>query len=241
MCETMRAPFLCSTHSFTTAWVQIAMVKSLVIRLLDWLMPQTINNYHRMVRYFLWLEDGRQAPAPPIVKHIILKEYGVRYQTPVFIETGTYLAKTLLALRHLFDELHSIELDSERHQRAKGLLKSSPHVHLHQGDSGTLLPELLNKLDRRALFWLDAHFPPGESLGDYGETPIVAELKAIAAHPIKDHVILIDDARDFGQGEYPSLVWMRDLTAELFPGFVFSVVDDVIRIHAPFPWEQPVE
>jgi hypothetical protein len=47
------------------------------------------------------------------------------------------------------------------------------------------------------LFWLDGHFCGGVSAhGDKG-TPILEELNLILSHRVKEHVILIDDARLF--------------------------------------------
>lgn len=214
------------------------MLKTLLRSLFSLLLPGTVENYSRMVKYFLWLEGGRRLPAPGVVKRMTLREYGVHFKTPVLVETGLWLAETMLYCKDDFETLHSIELDPDRVKRGRALLKDAPNVHIHLGDSGELLPQLLNQLNQRTLFWLDAHFPPGEAGQDFAETPIVKELQAIANHPVKDHVILIDDARDFGQGEYPSLEWMHELVINLFPGFIFYVVDDIIRIHAPQPWDR---
>jgi hypothetical protein len=56
------------------------------------------------------------------------------------------------------------------------------------------------------LFWLDGHYSAGITARGDIATPISLELEAILSHPVKSHVILIDDARDFtGKDSYPFL------------------------------------
>jgi len=82
--------------------------------------------------------------------------------------------------------------------------------------------------------FLDGHYTgPHAGKGDLN-TPILRELSAIAAHPVKRHVILIDDARLFiGRDDYPSLESLREAAVRLFPSACFEVADDIIRIYPP--------
>ncbi len=58
------------------------------------------------------------------------------------------------------------------------------------------------------------------------------ELFAIFSHPIKNHVILIDDARCFiGQNDYPELDILKQYVLEKRPEFIFDVGEDIMRIH----------
>ncbi len=92
----------------------------------------------------------------------------------------------------------------ELHQRARARLKRYSNVKLIQGDSAALLPDLLAGLSEPAGFWLDAHFSGGETARGDVDTPVVSELRAILGHPMRRHVILIDDARLFTGGDgYP--------------------------------------
>ena len=45
---------------------------------------------------------------------------------------------------------------------------------------------MLEQVDKRSCFWLDAH-------DEGGGVPTFEELDIIKSHPIKDHTILIDD------------------------------------------------
>jgi hypothetical protein len=48
------------------------------------------------------------------------------------------------------------------------------------------------------MFWLDAHYSSRDTAKGEVSVPLLDELQVIASHPIKDHVILIDDYRLFG-------------------------------------------
>jgi hypothetical protein len=78
---------------------------------------------------------------------------------------------------------------------------------------------------------LDGHYSAGNTaLGDR-ETPVSAEVAAILNHPVKGHVVLIDDARNFdGTHDYPTLTALRDYVHRVLPNADFSVENDIIRI-----------
>jgi hypothetical protein len=115
----------------------------------------------------------------------------------VFIETGTYVGTGVLAaLEAGFERIISIELSDHFYELTKsryGILKGVEFIH---GDSAKVLPELLKTINEPCTFWLDGHFMSDPNTGDPNNpVPLMEELKAIAAHPIKTHTILIDDMR----------------------------------------------
>jgi hypothetical protein len=58
------------------------------------------------------------------------------------------------------------------------------------------------------------------------------EFKQICAHSVKNHVILIDDAREFtGQNDCPTLESLQILIKARLPYHEFDVQDDIIRIY----------
>jgi hypothetical protein len=86
-------------------------------------------------------------------------------------------------------------------------------------------------LNEPALFWLDGHYSGGVTEKADIETPIMKELEYIFTHPVKNHLILIDDARLFiGKRDYPTLEVVRDLTAKHMKDFSFTVQDDILII-----------
>ena len=182
-----------------------------------------------------WKLAGRPIPAPPVVKHAILKEYAARFGLRTFVETGTFAGDTIEAVLYSFDRIVSIELSDTWHSRAKARFSSQPHVTLVQGDSGTRLPEVLATLAQPTLFWLDAHYSGPATARAAIDTPIGQELEHIVKHPIRGHVVLIDDLRDFtGQAGYPSepdlVAWMRRAN----PTMTIESRDDILR------WAPPV-
>jgi len=126
------------------------------------------------------------------------KEVLSKYISDVFIETGTYKGQTVeIALNLGFKEIYSLELNSKLYKKARRKFKKNKNVFLFEGDSITMLPEVLEKISAPATFWLDAHesgpgLPGGKVL-----YPILEELKIVAGHFVKTHTIMVDDRRIF--------------------------------------------
>lgn len=116
-----------------------------------------------------------------------LRNYFADYKKDctVFVETGTYRAEGMvLAQKAGFTDIHSIDI-VERTDLV-------PHIgKRYIGDSRVLLPQVIEPLTDRMMFWLDGHSMLLE--GEPDNFPLLEELAIIAAHPRKDHVILIDD------------------------------------------------
>jgi hypothetical protein len=117
-------------------------------------------------------------------------------------------------LRPYVDEVHTIELSPELHGRAVERFRADPHVHLHLGDSSTLLRAVLEGLHESAVIFLDGHYSEGVTARGAIDTPIREELRAIAESSQR-HAVIIDDARGFGVWpDYPSteeiVIFVRD-------------------------------
>ena len=183
-------------------------------------------------KVFLWKLKGRPVPAPHAVKQMINKYYAEKFQPLVFIETGTYKGEMIESVLNYFPRIISIELDPKLAQRAKDKFSSVSHVTILQGDSGELLPKVLTTIEEPCLFWLDAHYSGGITGKADSETPIIKEVKAILDHSCLDHIILIDDAREFtGNKDYPTLEELRQTIQSRQKNWRMSVKSDVIRIH----------
>jgi hypothetical protein len=181
-----------------------------------------------------WERSGRPVPPPPIVKRKILDTYSRAFSPKVMIETGTFLGDTTYALRNHFEEIFSIELSSELAERAKNRFRSLPHIKIRQGDSADILPAIMREVSVPCLFWLDGHFSGGITVRGTMDTPVMNELETILAHPVKEHIILIDDARLFnGTDDYPTIEQLREFFKTNRPSYDFHVANDVIRIHQP--------
>ncbi len=157
-------------------------------------------------------------------------EFKKRFNPNVFIETGTYRGDMVEAVKNYFGKIYTIELGEELHKKAQKRFAKDKHIELILGDSGIELPKILSRLNEPAQFWLDAHGSQGETV--YGEifTPIEEELKAILNHSIKNHVILIDDARCFnGKDDYPPLSSIEEIAIK--GGYLFEMKNDIIRLY----------
>jgi len=165
-----------------------------------------INLLRRIPEIIHWMRSGCRDIAPHPFKMIIIRSYLKQFKMDEFIETGTYLGDTLGYIANSGVQCISIELSQELYEAACKRFKTYKNVGLVQGDSGQRLPELLNAINKKSLFWLDGHYSSGVTARAETYTPVSAELKAILRHPIKQHVILIDDARCFdGMNNYPHL------------------------------------
>jgi len=179
-----------------------------------------------------WIIKGRPIPPPHVVKQWIVKKYADRFNIRIMIETGTYYGDMVDSMRNHFASIHSIEVSEPLYQNAVKKFVGHNHICLYYGDSGYILPKILSNIKEPALFWLDAHYSGGETGRGDLDTPIMKELQYIFSHPIKNHVILIDDARSFtGQNGYPTLSQLREFVGEKYSNSIFDVKDDIIRIH----------
>jgi len=169
-----------------------------------------------------------------------LEMYARGHSLRTFVETGTYKGDMVQWVKHLFAQVYSIELDEDLCQAAQKRFAADPHIQILHGDSGRVLPDILESVREPCLFWLDGHYVPQSLDTARGEvdTPILEELTAILQHPVPGHVILIDDARCFiGPNpllsDYPTVQQLREFVHQLRPGLSFLVQNDIIRIGNP--------
>jgi hypothetical protein len=159
-------------------------------------------------------------PSTQRVKVVALRRYARGYPPRVFIETGTHTGDTTAALAPMFQRCVTIELSEQLHAAAARRFSAMPSVSCLQGDSGRVISDVLRALEEPALFWLDAHHS-GDATADAGYDPIFEELKAIFAHRVRTHVVLVDDARGH------QVEAIRAMTPETHR---FAVRNDIIRI-----------
>jgi len=178
--------------------------------------------------YAWWrLRGSPQPKVPHLVKQRALTGFARQFNLHVLVEGGTNLGNMINVQKNRFREIYSIERDDYLARRAAKKFAPWPHIHLFHGDSAEWMPKIVQSLKEPALFWLDAHWGAESA-------PIRRELRCIYAHPMKNHVLLIDDARYFtGQGDYPSISDLRAQATREYPGSVVESQDDIIRIYTP--------
>ena len=148
-------------------------------------------------------KDGIYIKSAYYESHTIEKIYNddKKIMNSIFIETGAYIGGGIeAALRLGFDEIHSIELAEKYYNICKEKFKDNPKVNVHLGDSGVILKELLKKINKGVTFWLDGHYSSCDTAcaQDY-VSPIQQELDSIKKYYNDDHVVLIDDMKDFNE------------------------------------------
>ena len=177
-----------------------------------------------------WRSSGSPLPPPSVFKQRTVRSYARRFGLTTLVESGTYLGDMVEAQRSRFEKVVSIELSHELHFAARKRLARATNVELLEGNSGDVLPTVMERLDRPALFWLDGHYSSGITARGDLETPIRRELEVVLSSP-GEHCILVDDARCFGSGDYPSIDDVVALVKRKRPGWSCTVQDDIIRIH----------
>jgi len=183
-----------------------------------------------------WEQSGRQGPIPHLVKQQAIAKYAQLHGTKTLVETGTLHGDMCHAMRDRFDKIITIELNDQFYHEAVERFRNTPHITPLHGDSGVVIKEVLDTLDEPALFWLDGHYSAGNTARADLDTPVSQELEHILAHRVRDHVILIDDARNFiGENGYPELDQLRAHLLEQRPGWSFEVETDCIRFTPPKP------
>ena len=161
----------------------------------QWGLWNSVSFIRQVPGILRWLGAGCTGAAPHAIKMMAVKAHIERFAIREFVETGTYMGDTLAYVAGTGIQCSSIELSPQLHQAACRRFEHTRNVRLVEGDSGIRLPEMLADMHRPVLFWLDGHYSAGVTASADLHTPISAELQAILRHPVKNHVILIDDAR----------------------------------------------
>lgn len=185
--------------------------------------------YEKM-KFANWTKKGCPDPPPPLAKQNIIAEYQQKYGCKVLIETGTLFGDMVEAQKKRFNKIISIELSVNLLSKAQKRFKDYSTILILQGDSGKVLPEILQDINEPALFWLDGHYSGGITAKGDKDCPIFEELEAIFNSKINNHILLIDDARFFnGKGDYPSVDELDQYIRSKNENYQFEIKHDIIR------------
>lgn len=158
-----------------------------------------------------------------------ITEFGKLVSYRTLIETGTYMGDMVEAQKDQFDKVISIELAPHLAKAAEKRFKHDNNVQIIEGDSATVLSEIVSSLTDPAIYWLDGHYSAGITAKGETECPIYGELRAILADTKNHHVILIDDAGLFnGTGDYPNIDDVKAFILEKNPRYKIGIEDNII-------------
>ncbi|MGA7077370.1 MAG: hypothetical protein WBQ43_22245 [Terriglobales bacterium] len=180
--------------------------------------------------YLWWVLRGKPVRSPHLLKQRTVAECGRRYKLRCLVETGTYYGEMVAALCRQFDRVYSIEFDPKLAEYSRERFKNDPQVKILEGDSRLLVPHVVAELDRPAVFWLDAGYY-GVDLATGDLSRLLTELRAILSSPIKEHVVLMDDARMFvGTDSKFSAAQLVAWIEREYPDRKVEIVRDIFRV-----------
>jgi hypothetical protein len=174
--------------------------------------------------YWWWKLRGEPPRIPHVVKQRAVLEYAHRFRLTTMVETGTYYGEMIAAVAQGFRRIYSIEIDPTLAQRARERFRKLAHVTIVDGDSQTVVPQLLPKLNEACLWWLDAGYCGWAGAAGKSER-LGVEFEAILADRAHQHVILMDDAS--------GVVGLDQLMASVqsrYPEREIAIVNNIIRI-----------
>lgn len=177
-----------------------------------------------------WKKNDRPIPIPHIAKQEIIQYYQRNFNCNILVETGTYLGEMVEAQLPYFSKIYSVELGVDLWKKATLKFKNNTNVELLQGDSGKVLSIIVDKLNDKAIFWLDGHYSSGITARGETDCPIFGEIDAVFSANNFAHIILIDDARLFnGEGDYPTIEDLTKYVLSKNSDYKLTLKDDVIR------------
>lgn len=145
---------------------------------------------------------------PPLEINIlkeIMKREQFDYSYDYFVETGTCTGETILSVEPHFEQLYTIELNGKLSNIAKTIYDNKLQnntsankknkINFIIGDSTDELKNVLPKLDKNTIFFLDAHFSGGETAQGPKDCPLIEEIENINTLFKHKAVIIIDDCR----------------------------------------------
>lgn len=186
------------------------------------------------VAYDNWLANGQPRDHNGSVDHEIKMYYlartALKYGLRTFVESGTCYGEAVEAMLPYVDHVYTVEAWEHGFNFSTNRFIEDSRVEVIFGDSGKEFPAILEKVGP-SLFWLDAHYSGDETARLDLDTPIAAELQAIAAVDHSKHAIVIDDARGFGEWkDYPTIAWMEEYCNTAFPNHDFFTEGDEIFV-----------
>jgi hypothetical protein len=180
--------------------------------------------------YWYWKVRGEPRRIPHLLKQRAVLEYARAYRLTTLVETGTYYGEMIAAVGKHFQRIYSIELDARLAKLAQQRFRANARVEIIEGDSQKVVPRLLQQINERCLWWLDAGYCGW--IGELGNpNRLGSELNSILSDRRFTHVVLMDDADGVnGEGGSPTLDELIGSIQSTYPDRQVEVVRNIIRI-----------
>lgn len=180
--------------------------------------------------YWYWKVRGEPRRIPHLLKQRTVLEYARAYRLTTLVETGTYYGEMIAAVGKHFQRIYSIELDARLAKLAQQRFRANARVEIIEGDSQKVVPRLLQQINERCLWWLDAGYCGW--IGELGNpNRLGSELNSILSDRRFTHVVLMDDADGVnGEGGSPTLDELIGSIQSNYPDRQVEVVRNIIRI-----------
>ena len=164
------------------------------------------------------------APLTGAQKRELILSYQKKYGFDTLVETGTLEGEMINACKGSFARIYSIELLDDSYNNAVERFKDDDNVFMLHGNSSEKTRKALEHIEKPSLFWLDAH--------DGIQSPVLKELEQIFEAPYFDHVILIDDMRNFeiGRPFYPTRQEIIVFVHKHRPDWQITITDDIMEV-----------
>ena len=93
----------------------------------------------------------------PSINLDFLKEIQADYKNyPNFLETGTFMGRTILHMEPYFSNLYTIEIKKEFYEYVKNNYKGDK-INFYLGDSEDVLNTILPNINGKSIIFLDGH------------------------------------------------------------------------------------
>jgi hypothetical protein len=143
---------------------------------------------------------------------------------PYYIETGTDNGVSLeKAINSGYKNIITIDILECAHTRKK--FESNTNVRFVQGSSSEVMWDLIKDINEQIVFYLDAHL-----FGDQvsHNLPLLTEIDIIAKHPIKNHILILDDVRLFATDMRLDINVITKKLKQINPDYIIWFADDEV-------------
>lgn len=137
-----------------------------------------------------------------------------KYKSDNFVAVGANMGLEIQqAIDAGFPKIHGLELKSH-YAQTKQKFQGNPAVIIHRISSVKSLGRVLKDVQGSITFWLDGEYHQKGRMYGTKFDAVMKELDQIAALPLKNHTIIIDDVRKIGNSEF-DVVALNDIILRL--------------------------